>query len=102
MLRLRSAARLLVRLTTADGSSRCSMNVSLYAGSCPPDSLAIERAAATSNGGIYTNAKVGVLIPLTRLEAGSYFVIPSTFDPINTGFTLTIYCDPVGALQVSL
>ena len=99
--RVRSAARIMVRLASDEASSalRCSLNASIFrdddAASC---AIAVERAVATSNGGVYTNTKGGVTIALTRFSPGSYFVVPSTFDPTRAGFQLTIFSDPVGAL----
>ena len=100
--RVRFAARIMVRLASdeASSASRCSLNASLFCddGNASSRGITVERAVATSNGGVYTNTKGGVTIPLTRVSPGSYFVVPSTFDPRHSGYQLTIYCDPAGAL----
>jgi len=92
VLRLRSAAprasRPSVLLALFDGASR------LSDGQCY-----LSRARLVSNGGTYACPPGGVSTPRTQLPAGTYILIPSTFDPFEGGFELLAYAAD-GALRV--
>ena len=52
-----------------------------------------------SGGGKYAYPPGGTLVPRSRLEAGSYVLVLSTFDPVNCGFELIVYADDGAKLK---
>jgi hypothetical protein len=48
-------------------------------------------ARASSNGGVYVIRPTGASIPPIALPAGTYALVPSTFDPLFASFTLVVY-----------
>jgi len=58
-------------------------------------------AVATSNKGVYTSATCGVTLSKggasVTFDAGSYLLVPSTFDPWHGQFQLAVYTAPAGA-----
>ena len=63
------------------------------------DTARLGRAAATSGGGVYAYPAGGALLPRAQLAAGSYLVVPSTFDRWVGAFELVV-CAPDGAVRV--
>lgn len=41
--------------------------------------------------GVYTNNASGVAVSRTRYGAGTYVVVPSTFDPVEATYTVTCF-----------
>jgi len=58
-------------------------------------------AVVTSNKGVYTSATCGVTLSKggasVTFDAGSYLLVPSTFDPWHGQFQLAVYTAPAGA-----
>jgi hypothetical protein len=101
-LELPSAAAAEAEAKGGRASSSVALNLSLFAAlpgglsrlaspSAPPGSEGAPRA--TSNRGVYAHANCGVAISAT-LEPGAYLVVPSTFEPWQGRFKLTVYTNP--------
>ena len=75
-------------------ASRPHLGLAVYARAEPlgaDEARARTRPRLSANGGVYSYPPGGALIPRTTLDAGSYVIVPSTFDPYNGPFELTIY-----------
>lgn len=66
-----------------------SLNVSIF--SQPVSSRQAQDAIYVSNGGIYTNPPCGTLIEECQLKRGTYYLVPSTFEPMEGDYMLVLY-----------
>ena len=81
-----------VRLQTTQAGPPPSINVTVFNSSA---TSVLGSHVATS--GPYTDAVCGVATPKTAIQAGTYFVIPSTYNPgIEAKFKLLIYTSTSG------
>jgi hypothetical protein len=86
--------------TTFSNGNRPALNVALY--KTQPDGTlhhkskpTLERAAATSNAGVYTDCVCGCVFEQQAVEPGEYHIIVSTFLPnIEAPFNLLVYSNP--------
>ncbi|GBG33883.1 Calpain-7 [Hondaea fermentalgiana] len=66
-----------------------SLNLSIF--SEPVTSRQAQDASFVSNGGIYTNPPCGTIIEDCNLRRGTYFLVPSTFEPMEGDYILVLY-----------
>ncbi|KAJ3986206.1 hypothetical protein F5890DRAFT_1572426 [Lentinula detonsa] len=87
-LNLAAQSQILIRLQLLRPSSSISLNVTVYPTSV--DNINSTKHVATS--GPYDDPITGVVLPLTSLPKGRYWVVPSTYNPgIQTGFQLIVF-----------
>jgi hypothetical protein len=68
-----------------------SLNLSLFShGQLGPGTVLAD-ALATANKGVYLNVPSGARIPHTLLESGAYQLVPSTFQPMQGRYLLTLH-----------
>ena len=98
-LELSRASEVLVRLrcgrgVRSSGAPLPSLCVALYDGSSSRLDAACARLAlarAVSHDGVYAYPSGGVCIPRAKLEAGSYVLVVSTFDPWDGPYELRVW-----------
>ena len=87
-LELPEPSTVLVRLMPL-GDPAPAINVSVFA--LRGGGEVVSSSDAIASSGTYTNAPYGVVVPPRDLEAGSYAVVPSTFDPQDGDFMLLVF-----------
>ncbi|KAI0691496.1 hypothetical protein BC835DRAFT_1431695, partial [Cytidiella melzeri] len=93
-LKLPSQSQVKIRLHLATPDSSIALNVTLFR-STPRHTLG--HHVATS--GPYADAVCGVVTPQMTLPSGSYFVVPSTYNPgVQAEFKLLVYTSANGAV----
>ncbi|KAI6115989.1 hypothetical protein F5141DRAFT_1201863 [Pisolithus sp. B1] len=89
-----STAQFGARLHLTSGSPSASLNLSLFPAVDPFPS---NRPLASS--GSYSDALAGVDIPKRTLQAGKYWLVPSTWTAgVQAGFKLVVYCSDSGCV----
>lgn len=73
-----------------------SLNASMYrapASGTLSDDVSISSAVVTTNKGVYSNPPGGVMSDAggTRVDAGDYMLVASTFKPTQGAFELTVW-----------
>jgi len=106
LLKLSRRSDVLFRLRLADlataGGRRAALGVDVWKRTAPlgaDESRGRTPPMLSSNGGIYSYPPGGALLPRSTLDAGTYVLVPSTFDPLAVAFELIIYAEG-GALQL--
>ena len=68
-----------------------SLNLCLFSRGQLGPGTKLADALATANKGVYLNAPSGARIPPTLLEPGAYQLVPSTFQPMQGRYLLTLH-----------
>ncbi len=51
------------------------------------------------DAGVYTNSATGVVTARTVFPAGTYIIVPSTFEPCESDFTVTCFSKAAVSLR---